>query len=122
MRRELAQRRLEDGFPLLLDAQPGGRHLDIRGRGRLAGDGRLLGGGGLSPGPGTNSRSFGGTTDPSLATTRTDTGERSLRRRAIRGGCSEAYRSPHCISASSASPSSRPFLVRWYSNRSGRSL
>jgi hypothetical protein len=53
---------------------------------------------------------------------RTTTGDWSLRRRAIRGGVSESQRLPHCISATSATPSSRPFSVRWYSKRSGHSV
>jgi hypothetical protein len=40
----------------------------------------------------------------------TEAGAGSLRRRAIRGGCSERWRSPHCISASKTMASSRPFF------------
>jgi hypothetical protein len=75
-----------------------------------------------APGPGMSSRSPGLTGEPSAATSATETVERSLRRRAIRGGFFEMCRSPHCMSASSTGPSSRPFVVNRYSNRSGRSL
>src|SRR4029450_11151598 len=62
--------------------------------------------GGSRPGPGTSSSSSDVTADPSPATSRAEIGDWSLRRRAIRGGLSEIQRSPHLISAQSATASS----------------
>src|SRR6187551_2557284 len=76
----------------------------------------------VAPGPSRVSISSGRRDLVPFGTIAATTGFLSTLRSWRRGGFSLRYSSPHWRSAVSAMLRSRPFFVRWYSYRSGRSL
>ena len=70
-----------------------------------------------APGPGTLSTWSSSRMFPAPSGTNATTGFRSDLRRRSRGRCSLRWASPHWRRPVSASLSSRPFSVRWYSSR-----